>query len=108
AVAGRAPRGAGASVAANVAAANARRLPVRLRLGQSGSAPLLARAPRPAAARSAPRRPPGRALVRARPLRPAAAPRRAHAGPTRGSRARADRDRLVPRQAVLRGPRRAD
>ena len=56
------------------------RVPLRVRLGRRGRDPRLARAPRPAAARSAARRGGGRALVRARPLRPAPAPRRARAG----------------------------
>src|SRR5215470_11183835 len=68
AVAGRAPRGAGARAAATGAAADAGPLPGRLRLGSSAGAPDLARAARPAAARGAPRRHPRRALVRARPL----------------------------------------
>ena len=76
--------------------------------GRPAGAALIARAARPAAARGAPRRPPGRALVRARPLRPAPAPRRARARPRRGGRARADRHRLLPRQAVVRRSGRAD
>ncbi len=108
ALAGRAPRGAGAGAAATEAAADARPFPRGLRLGSPAGAALLARAARPAAARIAPRRPPGGALVRARPLRPAPTPRRARARPRGGGRARADRHRLLPRQAVVRRSRRVD
>ena len=89
-------------------AADTRTLPRRLRVGTPARTAVVARAARPAAARDAPRGPPGRALVRARPLRPAPTPRRARARPHRGGCARADRHRLLPRQAVLRRSGRVD